>query len=384
MRTFAQYAEAARSGNGGLSTSLSIRERGLLLFPTRAPLTAEALNSRFRQLRVVGSGAFGEVSIVHDNVTGQFLTVKRMFNTLHAGRSGIGVHRTIYRELLLLQSLQHENIVPLLDYCVVEDGTVLFFMPTIAHDLHGVKRLWNASGQRPPLAQIKCIVMQLLKAVAHLHERGIVHRDIKSNNVLVDRDGRVKLIDFGWSRFLPLSKEDDLPLTGPPCAVHYRPPEILIGGWSCHHYGTAIDVWCAGLVLHDLCTREKGLFFGKTDGEVLLHIRRVLGPPPPGMAPAFDWSENHRVDTGRRDRVELLASAKDSYPLSSELRQVLIQRGIDSCGADLACQMLAWDPRDRATARQCLEHRWFHAYLPKPCEPSELSLPTANAFRRLQ
>ena len=87
------------------------------------------------------------------------------------------------RELAILNLLQHENIVKYLGFCINKDGIVLVLMEYVPTDLY----LYMES-QKIVMddKQIKCIMVDLLKAVAYIHSKGIIHRDIKSNNVLYD------------------------------------------------------------------------------------------------------------------------------------------------------------------------------------------------------
>lgn len=95
--------------------------------------------------------------------------------------------------------------------------------------------------------QIKCYMHQLFSGLQHCHERGVLHRDIKASNLLIDRDGMLKIADVGLSTiFDPKIK---LPLTSRVVTLWYRAPELLLGSTD---YGTGIDLWSAGCLMAEM------------------------------------------------------------------------------------------------------------------------------------
>lgn len=95
--------------------------------------------------------------------------------------------------------------------------------------------------------QVKCYMHQLLSGLQHCHERGILHRDIKGSNLLIDRNGMLKIGDFGLANhFSPNQKK---PLTSRVVTLWYRSPELLLGSTN---YGVGIDLWSAGCLLAEM------------------------------------------------------------------------------------------------------------------------------------
>jgi len=107
--------------------------------------------------------------------------------------------------------------------------------------------------------QIKCYMKQLLCGLEHCHSRGVLHRDIKGSNLLVDNNGTLKIGDFGLATvYEPDSK---VPLTSRVVTLWYRAPELLLGSTD---YGAAIDLWSAGCILAELLV-GKPIMPGRTE-----------------------------------------------------------------------------------------------------------------------
>lgn len=95
--------------------------------------------------------------------------------------------------------------------------------------------------------QVKCYMQQLLSGLHHCHERGILHRDIKGSNLLIDNKGVLKIADFGLANSFPPKQKH--PLTNRVVTLWYRAPELLLGSTD---YGVGIDLWSAGCLLAEM------------------------------------------------------------------------------------------------------------------------------------
>lgn len=93
--------------------------------------------------------------------------------------------------------------------------------------------------------QVKCYMYQLLSGLQHCHDRGILHRDIKGSNLLIDKNGMLKIADFGLANYYTHGR----PLTNRVVTLWYRAPELLLGATN---YGVGIDLWSAGCLLAEM------------------------------------------------------------------------------------------------------------------------------------
>ena len=139
---------------------------------------------------------------------------------------------------------------------------------------------------------------QLLKGVAHCHRHGVMHRDLKPQNLLVDddaegskeRDGTLtlKIADLGLGRAFSVPIKA---YTHEIVTLWYRAPEVLLG---CTHYAPAVDVWSVACIFGEL-VRKQALLPGDSELQQLLHIFKLLGTPSeevwPGVTQLRDWHE---------------------------------------------------------------------------------------------
>jgi len=107
--------------------------------------------------------------------------------------------------------------------------------------------------------QVKCYVHQLLSGLEHCHNRGVLHRDIKGSNLLLDNNGVLKIADFGLASFFDPNHKQ--PMTSRVATLWYRPPELLLGATD---YGVGVDLWSAGCILAELLA-GKPIMPGRTE-----------------------------------------------------------------------------------------------------------------------
>lgn len=153
----------------------------------------------------------------------------------------------------------------------------------------------NGKGPSHPLDPmlVKVLMYQLLKGVAHMHRHGVMHRDLKPQNLLVDEvpgsdAPLLKVADLGLGRAFSMPIKA---YTHEIVTLWYRAPEVLLG-IDC--YAPAVDIWSVGCIFAELA-RKQALFPGDSELQQLLHIFKLLGTPEettwPGVERLRDWHE---------------------------------------------------------------------------------------------
>jgi CTD kinase subunit alpha len=293
---------------------------------------------------VVGSGTYGKVFKGLHVYTKALVALKKI--RMEGERDGFPV--TAVREIKLLQSLKHTNIVQLQEVMVEKNDCFMVF-EYLSHDLTG---LINHPTFKLDAAQKKHLSKQLFEGLDYLHKRGVLHRDIKAANILVSKEGILKLADFGLARFY--AKRHQLDYTNRVITIWYRSPELLLGETQ---YGPAVDIWSAACVLVEIFTRHA--IFPGDGGEIsqLDKVYAVLGTPNktdwPGLID-MPWFELLRPD---HRRPNLFA---EKY-----------QERLPPAAFDLLAAMFQYDPAKRPTASEVLEHPYFVTEEPAPRQAIE-------------
>ncbi|GBE78309.1 Serine/threonine-protein kinase ppk23 [Sparassis crispa] len=252
---------------------------------------------------------------------------------------------------------KHENVVGIREVVVGDTLTQVFIvMDFIEHDL---KTLLTVMPSPFLQSEIKTLLLQLLSAVAHCHERWILHRDLKTSNLLMNNRGTIKVADFGLARRYgdPVGVGG---LTQLVVTLWYRAPEILMGATT---YSTAVDMWSVGCIFAELLLKEP-LFQAKGEIELLSMIFKLLGPPTP-----YSWPEFDRLPMAKS------ISLPPAHP--PQLRHKFPY--ITAAGLDLMSRLLTYDPEMRISAEEALHHPYF-SESPFPKHPDLFgSFPSAAA-----
>jgi CTD kinase subunit alpha len=189
----------------------------------------------FEFLDLVGAGSYGKVFKARDVLQGKLVALKKI--KMEGQHDGFPV--TALREIKLLQSLRHENVVALQEM-VVRKGAVFLSFEYVEHDLAGLLKQTEfvLKGEH-----IKSLAQQLCEGLAYIHGRSVLHRDLKTANLLVTSTGVLKLADFGLARFFNKRRAGQADYTNRVCTQWYRPPELMLGETM---YGPEVDMWGAG------------------------------------------------------------------------------------------------------------------------------------------
>ena len=226
---------------------------------------------------------------------------------------------TALRECRILQLLNHENIVNLIEICRSKasqfnrhKSTFYLVFDFCEHDLAGLLSNFNVKFS---LGEIKSVMKQLLNGLYYIHSNKIIHRDMKAANVLITKQGGLKLADFGLARAITI-KKDNQPnrYTNRVVTLWYRPPELLLGE---RNYGPPVDLWGAGCIMAEMWTRSP-IMQGNTEQHQLTLIAQLCGAITPDIWPGvenLDLYSKLEVPKNQRRRVKerLRPYVKDQF-----------------------------------------------------------------------
>lgn len=278
----------------------------------------------------LGEGTYGVVYKAIDKRNNEVVALKR----IRLEVEDEGIPSTALREISLLRELEHDNIVQLKD-CVQSEGKLYLVFEFLDRDLK--KYMESCAGMLSPIL-VKSYLFQICRGLAFCHARGVMHRDLKPQNLLVSKDGRLKLADFGLARsFCPPIR----PLTHEVVTLWYRPPEILLGSQT---YAPPVDVFAIGTIFVEMVTKRP-LFPGDSEIDQLYKIFRQLGTPTesvwPGVTSLQDWNPQFP----KWVKTQYSKTAVDN---------------LEPMGLDLLESFLAYSPKNRITAKDSLNHPYFN------------------------
>jgi len=283
---------------------------------------------QFEEIKKVGEGTYGVVFKVRNKKTNEIVALKK----IRLEDNDDGVPSTAIREVSLLMSLKHPNIVNLQQVFFGSHSLTLAF-EFLDYDL---KKYMEGKRGMLTLGEIKGLMYQLLVGIDFCHRRRIMHRDLKPQNLLIDKHGVLKLADFGLARTfrLPFPEYSHEIVT-----LWYRPPSILLGS---RKYTTAIDIWSAGAIMAEMITKRP-LFPGDSEIDQLFRIFRICGTPSLG-----DWSALSRYP-----------DFSTKFPKWRPKRWKVLFPRIGLFGWEILRVMMVYDPEKRPSAHLLLQHPYF-------------------------
>ncbi|XP_078445583.1 putative serine/threonine-protein kinase At1g54610 isoform X1 [Wolffia australiana] len=297
----------------------------------------------FQKLDKIGQGTYSNVYKARDTLNGKIVALKKVrFD--NSERESV---RFMAREILILRRLNHPNVVKLQGLVTSRMSCSLYLVfEYMEHDLAGLAATPGIKFSEP---QVKCYLHQLLSGLDHCHGRGVLHRDVKGSNLLLDNDGILKIADFGLaSIFDPEQKQ---PMTSRVVTLWYRAPELLLGAT---HYGAGVDLWSAGCILAELLA-GKPIMPGRNEVEQLHKIFKLCGSP----------SE----DYWKKSKLPHTSVFKPQKPYKRCVAETF--KDFPSSSLALVETLLAIDPAERQSASAALKSRFFTTE-PYACEPSSL------------
>ncbi|XP_077885447.1 cyclin-dependent kinase-like 4 isoform X2 [Ictidomys tridecemlineatus] len=216
---------------------------------------------KYEKLAKIGEGSYGVVFKCRNKSSGQVVAIKKFVES----EDDPVVKKIALREIRLLKQLKHSNLVNLIEVFRRKRKMHLVFEYCDHTLLNELER--NPNGVADGV--IKSVLWQTLQALNFCHKHNCIHRDVKPENILITKQGIIKICDFGFARILiPGDIYTDYVATR-----WYRAPELLVGDTQ---YDCSVDVWAVGCVFAELLTGQP-LWPGKSDVDQLYLIIRTLG-----------------------------------------------------------------------------------------------------------
>lgn len=268
----------------------------------------------YKNLEILGEGTYGTVVKAQDLRTGETVAVKWV-RPDHDGMTDLDA---VFHEAACLEAcLGHPSIVQVKEVAADEVAGHVFIVTEFVGP-----SLESHLPRRFSDAEVRAVMRQLLRGAEKLHGAGMIHRDIKPDNVLVGPGGALKICDLGMAVRTRPAAGEPYPEDEIVAALWYRAPELMMMSGSPRTYGTAVDMWALGCVMIELLIGEPLFQDAETEDDVL-HMARDL-----------------------QYEMESMSEPEFLPELSKAGREVL--QGL-----------LSLVPEKRLTAAEALSHRWF-------------------------
>ncbi|XP_073015164.1 protein IMPAIRED IN BABA-INDUCED STERILITY 1-like isoform X1 [Primulina eburnea] len=297
----------------------------------------------YEKLEKIGQGTYSTVFRARELETGKIVALKKVrFDNFEPDSV-----RFMAREITILRRLNHPNIIKLeglITSC--SSCNIYLVFEYMEHDISGLLSCPDITFTE---AQVKCYMKQLLLGLEHCHSQGVMHRDIKGANLLVDNNGILKVGDFGLANYCSYGQRQ--PLTSRVVTLWYRPPELLLGSTE---YGTSVDLWSVGCLFAELLI-GKPILQGRTEVEQLHKIFKLCGSPP--------------EDYWKKSKLPHATLFKPQHPYNTSLWQTF--KDLPEGAVTLIETLLSVEPHKRGTAASALTSEYFKTK-PYACDPSNL------------
>lgn len=203
-----------------------------------------------------------------------------------------------------------------------------------------LKKFLDASGGEIDTSTLQSLQQQLLRGIAFCHDHRVLHRDLKPQNLLINKKLELKLADFGLARAfgIPVRNYSHEVVT-----LWYRAPDVLMGS---RQYATSIDLWSAGCIFAEVAS-GRPLFPGISVSDQLLRIFKVLGTPD-----ETTWPDISQLPEYRKD-----------FPVYERINLGSLCPKLSSSGLDLLASLLEYLPDKRMAAKDALNHPYFSSSL---------------------
>lgn len=275
-------------------------------------MSLEIIGNRYHVLQELGKGGMGVVYRAQDRLTGDIVAIKRVSSALpqfeFTGGDSTDIRLGLAQEFRMLATIRHPHIISVLDYGFDHNQQPYFAMELLKNP----QSITVYAHDKPLSVKIHLLV-QTLQAIAYLHRRGVIHRDIKPDNILVV-DDQVKVLDFGLAVGHNQHLEDeDSPVAG---TIPYMPPEVLLGS----AVSRASDLYAVGVIAYELFAGHHP-FNTENVGQLLQDIV--------SMAPDFSALEIDSALTAVIDRLLAKDPANRYHDAEKTIQALMDATGLD-------------------------------------------------------
>ncbi|KAK1442843.1 protein kinase-like protein [Babesia gibsoni] len=332
----------------------------------KQPLPCRSVEN-YSCLNKISEGTYGSVYRALDKDTGDIVALKHI--KFHEAHWAEGFPVSYLREISILLELSHPNILSVKEVVTNEKKDQYYMvMEYVEHEL---KTLLSEGRPEFTLSERKCLLQQLLLGLSYMHDNWVIHRDLKSTNILYNNHGVLKICDFGMSRKFghPIKNYTQNVVTH-----WYRAPELFLGQ---EKYTEAVDIWSVGCIFAELVT-GKPLFMGTNDVDTLDKIFRLCGSPT-----KENWPGYTELPHIKGCKFPITTYKPSFHVYFNSATRVNEGCHMTESGMDLLMKMLALDPNQRISAKAALMHPYLRTEKPRP-QAIELmpTVPDTNATSR--
>ncbi|KAG2301793.1 hypothetical protein Bca4012_060143 [Brassica carinata] len=288
---------------------------------------------RYNLVKEVGDGTFGNVWRAVNKQTGEIVAIKKMKKKYYSWEECVNL-----REVKSLSRMNHPNIVKLKE--VIRENDNLYFVFEYMEC-----NLYQLMKDRPKLfaeSDARNWCFQVFQGLSYMHQRGYFHRDLKPENLLVSKDV-IKIADLGLAREIDSSP----PYTEYVSTRWYRAPEVLLQSYV---YTSKVDMWAMGAILAELLSLRP-LFPGASEADEIYKICSVIGSPTEET-----WWEG----------LNLASVINYQFPQLPGVHLSSLLPYASAEAVNLVERLCSWDPSNRPTAAEALQHPFFQScyYVP--------------------